>query len=336
VRGMNGKPPPLRQTYRMTAVLGAGQVPGSLMAGRWPKAATAAPARSAARRAGGPAVIMSAAVAAQLGDGLAVPLFSKAGPLAIGSLRFLAAAILLLAVTRPSLRGRARREWLAIAGLGCVAAAMNLSYYEAAARLPLGTASTIEFLGPFAIAAAGAWASRSLTELLCAAAAAAGVGALSAASLRISAPGLAFAVMAAACLAGYVLLGGSLAQASVRLDSLALATGVAAVVTLPTIGPVFAHLGPGPATRGLVSGWLGIAVVYALERQALRLTSAKTVSVLLSLEPAAAALVGYLVLGQRLTPQMITGMACVLTAATVITARTPVETRPARRSRRSS
>jgi inner membrane transporter RhtA len=322
----------------MAAVRAAGQVPGSLMAGRWRRAVVPAPApapaRSAARRAAGPAVIVSAAVAAQLGDGLAVPLFRTAGPLAIGSLRFWAAAALLLAVTRPSLRGRPRREWLAIAGLGCVAAAMNLSYYEAAARLPLGTASTIEFLGPFAIAAAGAWASRSLTELLCAAAAAAGVGALSAASLRVAPLGLAFAVAAAACLAGYVLLAGSLARARGGPGTLALATGVAAVVTSPMIGPVFAHLGPGPAARGLLSGCLGIAVVYALERQALRLTSAKTVSVLLSLEPAVAALVGYLLLGQRLTPQMTIGIACILAAATVITARTPGQTRPARRARR--
>ena len=80
-----------------------------------------------------------------------------------------------------------------------------------------------------------------------------------------------------------------------------------------------------------MSGWLGIAVVYALERQALRLASARTVSVLLSLEPAAAALV----LGQRLAPQMTAGMACVLAAATVITARLPAETQPARRARRS-
>jgi inner membrane transporter RhtA len=311
----------------VTAVLAAGQVPGSLMAGRWRKAAATVPepARSAARRAAGPAVIMSAAVAAQLGDGLAVPLFAAAGPLAIGSLRFLAAAALLLAVTRPSLRGRARREWLAIAGLGCVAAAMNLSYYEAAARLPLGTASTIEFLGPFAIAAAGAWASRSLTELLCAAAAAVGVGALSAASLRVSTLGLAFAIVAAACLAGYVLLAGSLARAPGGPGALALATGVAAAVASPMIGPVFAHLGPGQAARGMLSGCLGIAVVYALEREALRLTSAKTVSILFSLEPAVGALVGYLVLGQRLTPEMTIGMACVLAAATVITARTPAE-----------
>jgi inner membrane transporter RhtA len=303
------------------AMAGTGQVSGSLMAGRWRKATVAVAAGPVARRAAGPAVIVSAAVAAQLGDGLAVPLFARAGPLAVGSLRFLAAATLLLAAVRPSLRGRARREWLAIAGLGCLAAAMNLSYYEAAARLPLGTASTIEFLGPFVVVAVGAWSSRSATELLCAAAAAAGVGALSAASLHVSPPGLAFAVVAAACLAGYVLLGSSLARASGRLDSLALATGVAAVVTLPMIGPAGTQLGPGAAARGIISGWLGIAIVYALERQALRLTSAKAVSVLLSLEPAVAALVGYLVLGQRLTVEMLAGMACVLAAVAVITTR---------------
>ncbi len=306
------------------------------MAGRWRKPATAAPARSAARRAAGPAVVVSAAVAAQFGDGLAVPLFSGAGPLAIGSLRFIAAAALLLAVVKPSLRGRARREWLAIIGLGCVAAGMNLSYYEAAARLPLGTAATIEFLGPFAITVVGAWTSRSGTELLCAAGAAAGVGAVSAASLHVSPSGLGFALVAAACLAGYVLLGGWLAQASGRPDSLALATAVAAAVTLPLLRPAVTQLGPGPAARGMLSGWLGIAVVYALERQALRLTSAKTVSVLLSLEPAVAALVGYVVLGQRLTPEMLAGMACVLSAVTIIAARArehPAATAAGRRTR---
>ncbi len=212
---------------------------------------------------------------------------------------------------------------------------MNLSYYEAAARLPLGTTATIEFLGLFAIATAGAWASRSRTELLCAIAPRLASARCRLRHWAVSAPGLAFAIVAAKCLAGCVLLAGSLAQGSARLDSLALATGVAAAATLPMIGPALTHLGPELATRGLISGWLGIAVVYALERQALRLTSAKTVSVLLSFEPAVAALVGYLALGQHLTPEMIIGMACVLAAATVITAHAPAETRAARRPKRS-
>ena len=269
-------------------------------------------------------MIMSSAIAAQLGDGLAVPLFRQVGPLAIGGLRFLAAGALLSAIARPSLRGRCRADWAAIVGLGLVAAVMNLSYYEAAARLPLGTTSTVEFLGPFAIAALAAVRSRRPVELGCAVLAIAGVTALSQASVRVSPLGLCFAAASAAALTGYVLLAGVVARRSASLDCLALSVGVSALVCLPLVGAALPYLHPQLLGRGAISGCLGIALVYGLERRALRLTSAKTVSVLLSLEPGVAALVGYVVLGQRLTVGMLIGMACVHVAAVVVSAIEPV------------
>lgn len=298
---------------------------GTFAVGRRQKTQQPRPASTAiTRRAAGPVVIVSSAVAAQAGDGMAVTLFALAGPLAVGGLRFLAAAVVLLCLARPALRGRTRREWLGVAGLGCVAVLMNLTYYEAAARLPLGTTSTIEFLGPFAIAAIGAFASRSAVELGCALLAAGGVAVLSAASLHASPLGLIFAAASACALAGYVLISGSLAKRSARLDTLALAVGVSAIATLPLAGSALVHLDTAKAGQGLLSGVLGIGLVYVLERRALRLTSAKTVSVLLSLEPAVAALVGLVVLGQHLTTTMLAGIGCVLLASTAMSARSPV------------
>ena len=231
--------------------------------------------------AAGPAVVVSAAVAAQFGDGLAVPLFSEA-----------AAGHRQPAVHRGSgTPARGRKALAAGAGTpgmaghhrpGLRGGRDELELLRGGRQAAVGHRGHDRVPRPVRDHRGGRLDQPQWHRAAVRGGCRCGVGAVSAASLHVSPSGLGFALVAAACLAGYVLLGGWLAQASGRPDFLALATAVAAAVTLPLLRPAVTQLGPGPAARGMLSGWLGIAVVYALERQALRLTSAKTVSVLLS------------------------------------------------------
>ena len=101
-------------------------------------------------------MILCSSAAIQVSAVLSAGVFAAVGALGTSGLRFAAAALILLAVARPRLRGRSRRSWLGIVVFGVAMAVMNIALYQAIARIPLGTAVTVEFLGPFLIAAAGA------------------------------------------------------------------------------------------------------------------------------------------------------------------------------------
>lgn len=259
----------------------------------------------------GPALVLCASAAIQMGSALSVSVFDAVGATATGGLRFLVAAVLLLAVSRPRLRGRSRGSWAAVISFGVVMTAMTMLFYLAADRLPLGTAVAIGFLGPLVVAAAG---SRRLREGLWVLLAAVGVVLLVGPSLGGSPTGLLFAGLAACGLAGYVLLSQTVGGRTPGLEGLALSVGVAALLTLPLSLPAAAGLSAAELLKILLSAGLGIALAYALEMHAIRRTSAKTVSVLLSLDPAFAALAGLVLLGQHLTPALAVGLACVVIA----------------------
>ena len=114
----------------------------------------------------GPALIVGSCVSLQTASALATTVFATFGVAATGALRFLAAALVLLAVVRPRLRGRATREWLTIAALGTACAATNFLFYEAIARIPLGVAGTLVFLGPLALALIGTRRPRDIAPAL--------------------------------------------------------------------------------------------------------------------------------------------------------------------------
>ncbi|MDT4942864.1 MAG: inner rane transporter RhtA [Pseudonocardiales bacterium] len=253
----------------------------------------------------------------QFGAAFANELFDEAGPGGVVFLRLLLSAAILLAVARPTLRGRTRSDLLAVLAFGLVLGAMNWSFYEALHRLPLGVAVTIEFTGPLAVAVAG---SRRLLDGLWVILAGAGVVLL---ALRgghgdISAIGVLLALVAAACWALYILLSQRVGRTFARLDGLAIALGVGTLVVLPA---GIAQGGEALLEGHVIAGGLGVALLsslipYSLELMALRRLTAYRFGLLMSLEPAVAALAGVVVLSQPLTA--VLGVAVVLVAAASI------------------
>jgi inner membrane transporter RhtA len=237
----------------------------------------------------------------EVGAAIAVLLFPAAGPSGMTFLRLAFSAALLLAIVRPRLRGHSREKWLTAAGFGVVLAGMNLCFYEALVRLPLGAAVTIEVLGPLVLSVV---TSRRAVAWLWAVLALTGVMLLGAGSLTALDPvGVAFALGAGTLWAGYILGSARTGSAFPRFDGLAIAMTVGALFALP-----FAIGGTGAGILRLDILGLGLAVAvlsslvpYGLELVALRRIRSSTFAVLMSLAPAIAALTGLLVLSQQLT-----------------------------------
>ncbi|MHC3467600.1 EamA family transporter [Streptomyces sp. 7R007] len=286
---------------------------------RTPAAAPAAPVvlRHAPGRGGltGVGLMLAAAVSVQFGSACAALMFPRAGALGAVALRVTFAAVLLLVVTRPRLRGHARSDWAVVTGFGLALGGMNLLFYQAIDRLPLGAAVTLEVLGPLLLSVL---VSRRAAGLLWAALALAGVVLLGGGDFGgLDTAGVAFALGAGALWAAYIVLNARAGARFPRLDGLALAMAVAALVSLP---PGVADAGrallePGVLGLGLAIAVLSSGVPYTLELLALRRLPAATFAVLTSLAPALAALAGYLVLGQALSAARCVAVAMVVAAS---------------------
>ena len=295
----------------LTRRVGAVVLSGPPARGRPPRS----PRRAAdvAARIVGPTYILASCASLQTAAAIATTAFAALGPAGTGALRFLGGGVVLMTFVRPRLRGRSTRFWVLTAALGGATAATNLFLYEAIARIPLGTAGTLVFLGPLALALLR---TRHRQDLAWAAAAALGVVLLTGGPTASSVPGIAFALGAAATVAASILIARRLAEESAGLDGLALSIAVAALLTLP-IGLFAAVDAPDLSVLATVAvvGVLGIAIPYALEYKALRRVGVKTYSILLSLDPAVAGLAGLLLLGQRLDTSELIGMAFVMAAS---------------------
>jgi inner membrane transporter RhtA len=262
-----------------------------------------------------PALVLGAIASVQFGSAIAATLFARVGPGGAVLLRLVSASIVLLALWRPRLRGRTRRELVLAVMFGIVLAGMNLSFYQALARIPLGVAVTIEFVGPLAVAVSG---SRRLLDLVWVMLAAVGILALTHVGAHgLNALGVAFALIAACLWAAYILLNARVGQAFERGTGLALAMLVASVVALPAgvIDGGTRILEPRTLAVGAAVGMLSSAIPYSLELEALRRIAASVFGVLMSLEPAMAALAGLLVLGQGLSARALVGIALVIAAS---------------------
>ncbi|MBB5894601.1 EamA family transporter [Kutzneria kofuensis] len=258
-------------------------------------------------------LLLGGIVSVQLGAALAKGLFPVIGAAGTAGVRLVFAAVVLLAFWRPRLR-MSGRAWLVVLGYGTVLGLMNLSIYEALQRLPLGIAVTIEFLGPLAIALAG---SRRWLDALWALLAAAGVAMLADIGGDASLLGILFALAAAVCWAGYILLGAKLGEATAGGSGLAVAMAIGAVVIAPfgvaeagsaLLNPTILVIGAGVAL-------LSSVIPYSLELEALRKIPPRLFGVLMSVEPAVAALAGVLVLGENLRPVQWLAIMCVVTAS---------------------
>jgi inner membrane transporter RhtA len=281
--------------------------PGRPPRGRRPRAAALA-GNSA------PLLVVALAVSMHLGSAIATGLFGQVGPLGVLWLRCALAALLLLAIFRGRALALPRTSRGGVVALGVVLAAMNACFFEAIARVPLGVASTIEFTGPLLVAVAG---SRRRRDLAFALLAGLGVALLGSPSAHVDTLGAVLAFGSAACWATYILLAKRLVGGAEPLPVLTFTLAVAAVVLT---GPALATAGPslwdgGVLATGLAVAALASAIPYLLELVALRLVSAATFSILLSLEPAIAALIGLLVLGQALGAVEVAAMGCVVAAS---------------------
>ena len=242
-------------------------------------------------------------------------------------LRIVFAAVLLMALVRPTQRGHERGDlWLA-AAFGLTLAAMNLTFYEALDHIPLGPTVTIEFIGPLGVAV---WGSRRPLDLLWVALAAGGILLLAApGGSGLNATGVALALLAGLFWAIYILLSARTGQAFPGGTGLALAMVVAAILILP-VG--IADGGSGLLDPGIIAAGLGVAILsslipYSLELEALRRLPAHVFGVLMSLEPAVAALAGLILLGEVLQANEWAGMVLVIVAsagATRFATRAPV------------
>jgi inner membrane transporter RhtA len=275
-----------------------------------------------ARRGGGRGVPRPVAVAmvcvgafsVESGAAVATLLFHKTGPAGACALRLVISAVVLLLVCRPTVRGYRRSDWGVILAFGCALAGMNMLYYQAIARIPLAAAVTLEVLGPLTLSVVAA---RRATGWLAAATALVGVVLFGHAGFHdLNVAGVAYALGAATMWAAYILTSQHTGRRFPKADGLALAMAVASVLTLPfgIVDAGSALLAPANLGLGLVVAVLASVLPYTLELLALRRLAASTFGVLMSLTPAAAAIAGFVLLGQRLTPLEILAIALVIAA----------------------
>jgi len=276
----------------------------------------AVPGAVAARRPPpfAPLLIVAASTSVFVGTAMATTLFARVGWGATAELRLTLAAVVLLALARPRLRGRSRREWTQLGLLGVALAVMGTAFYGAVDHVPLGVAATIEFLGPLTVAVA---TSRRRIDLVWVALALLGVAALAGNIWGGGSPaGVALALLAAAGLGGYLIASQRVGDQAEGLDGLALSVAIAAVLVSPfTLAQGGAIATPSVLGVGILVALAGIVVPTALEMEALRRTRDGSVAVLLSLEPAIAAVVGFALLGQRLTLAETAGAVLVVLAS---------------------
>jgi inner membrane transporter RhtA len=261
-----------------------------------------------------PLMVLAAVVSVQLGSAAATTLFDRVGPAGAVLYRLLFAAVLLLALWRPRPLEADRSGLGLAAAFGVTLAAMNFSFYEALDRIPLGIAVTLEFVGPLTVALIG---SRRALDLVWVAAAAAGVVLLAGPSGSAEAAGVGFALLAGAFWAAYIVLSARIGRVFPGGRGLALAMGIAAaLMVLP--GSLAAGgdlIDPGAAAVGAAAGVLSSVIPYSLELEALRRLAVGTFGVLMSLEPAVAALIGLIALDQGLAAIEVAGIGLVVVAS---------------------
>ncbi len=256
-------------------------------------------------------LVLAGAIGVQSSAAIAIGLFDDLGVLGTSSVRMAIAALVLLAVFRPALRGRSGREWAGIVLYGVAMAAMNAFLYLALGSLPLGVATTIDFLGPCLVALA---ASRRPREGLLAVAALIGVGLIAGFGGPFEPMGLLFAALAGASFGLYTLLAARVGQSEGGLPSVALSVVVAAILMLPFSVPAVPLLQPPHLLPLLVSALLGTALAFTVDTMAGRLTSARVLGVFFAFDPVVGTVIGAVFLGQLLTPVAVAGVVLVVVA----------------------
>ncbi len=262
-----------------------------------------------------PIIVLLAIISVQVGAAFAKGLFQTIGSSGTVFLRVSFGAIIFLLVSRPGVRGYARKDYLLIVLFGLSIAVMNGAFYAAIARIPLGIAVTLEFVGPLTVSV---FASRKRRDFLWAAFAAVGVVLLAPIGHSTLDPiGVGLALLAGACWGAYILLNVRVGRTFVGGTGLALSMAVAALVLLP-IGiwsGGAALLNPKILLLGIGVAILSTVIPFTLELEALRRLPARVFGVLMSLEPAMATLVGFVVLREVVSVRALMALTLIVLAS---------------------
>ncbi len=268
-------------------------------------------------------------VSVQLGAAFAKDLFGTISPTALVWLRLATSAVVLVAIARPRLRGRTSHDWQVVVGFALALGLMNFAIYQSFARIPLGIAVTLEFIGPLTLAVAG---SRRARDLAWVGLAGLGVLLLGVERADLDVVGVLFALLAGAAWAAYILLSASTGSRWPGLDGLAVASVIATVVLMPmaVVAGGTTLLEPRVLLIGAAIGVLSSVIPYSCEMVALRTLRPSVFGILMSLEPAAAALAAVAVLQELLSVWQVLAIICVV-AASIGATRTagPVHSEPA-------
>jgi inner membrane transporter RhtA len=247
--------------------------------------------------------VVVAAISQEVGAAFAVGLFAALGAIGAVFVRLFVAGVILCVAVRPRLRGLSRRAWLSAVALAATVTVMNVCFYNALTRVPLGVAVTVEALGPLALSIV---VSSRRTAWLWALLALLGVALLSLTGVRVGhldPAGLGFAAGAGVSWAAYILATARAGSDFPNLDGLALATAIGAVVTAPFAAVA---VDPDSALRwqvlglGAIVGVMSSVIPYSLELISLRRLPPETFAILTCLSPVVAAVAGWLILGQHL------------------------------------
>lgn len=261
-------------------------------------------------------LVLASILSVQVGSAVAKGGFAGTHPVGIAFLRLAVAAIVLLPLTRPRLTGGTRGDWLLLAGFAAALTIMNTTFYLAVRLMPIGTVVTLEFLGPLTVALV---ASRRALDLAWVALAATGVALLGLAEGGgpVHPLGVVLALTAGAMWAGYIVVGARMGRSWETSSALALACAAGAVVTVPIAVPLAGAtlLEPRVLLAGAGAGLLSTVIPYSLELSAMRRLPQRVFSILLSLEPAVAALAALVLLGERLGAWQWVAIACVVAAS---------------------
>lgn len=261
-----------------------------------------------------PAVLL-AIISVQGGAAIAKGIFPLLGASSTAAIRISLSALILLIFNRPKFSQITRMQWKAVIPYGFVLGAMNTSFYLSLERIPLGLAVTLEFIGPLLLAVT---ASKKATDFLWVLLAAIGIVFIAPWNgTGIDPIGALLALLAGAFWAAYIVLGGKIAKIMDGGEAVSVGMLVASVIVLPfaIIDGGIAELTPKLLLMGLALALLSSAIPYTLEMNALKHIPAKTFSILMSLEPAMAALCGLIFLHEHLSIWEWTAISLVVTAS---------------------
>lgn len=265
-------------------------------------------------------LLLLSCISAQVGTAIATFMFDSLGSMGTVFVCKAIATLWLLLVWRPRWRNHSRQDYITVGLFGLAMAGMSLAFFGAVSRVPLGVASTLEFLGPLGIALVG---SRRPLDLVWVALAAGGVCLLApvGGGASLDPVGVGLALLSAVCWAGYILLSVPAGRAFPGGTGLALSMTVATLILLPpgVLQAGTALFDSKVLLLGMGAAFLGTIVTYSLEFKALKTVPPRVFGILMSIEPAIAALVGLLILGEQLQLQSLLAIGLVVTAAIGVT-----------------